>query len=83
MEQAQGIKPFKCDNVFKKNNELKKNHGLFQVKFKAMIMENKDVYLWWDVMQDIIQKDIEEICTRYERNEKLYRHKISQMEKVR
>ncbi len=59
MEQAQGIKPFKYDNVFRKNNELKKNHGLFQVKLKAMIMEKKDVYLWWDVMQDIIQKDIE------------------------
>ncbi len=38
--------------------------------------------MWWDVMQDIIQKDIRKVGRRYERNERLYRHKIFQMEKV-
>ncbi len=66
MEQAHGIKPFKYDNVFRENNELKKKHGLFQVKFKTLIMEKKDAYMWWDVVQDIVQKDIEKICRRYE-----------------
>jgi hypothetical protein len=33
-------------------------------------------------MQDIILKDIRKLCKMYERNEKLYNHKISQMEKV-
>jgi hypothetical protein len=45
-------------------------------------MEEKDVDLWWDAMQDIFQKDIGKVYRRYERNERLYRHKISQMEKV-
>jgi hypothetical protein len=45
-------------------------------------MEEKDVDLWWDAMQDIVQKDIGKVYKRYERNERLYRHKISQMEKV-
>ncbi len=45
-------------------------------------MEEKDVDLWWDAVQDIVQKDIGKVYRMYERNEKLYMHKISQMEKV-
>jgi hypothetical protein len=45
-------------------------------------MEKKDIDLWWDTVQDIVQKDIRKVGKMYERNEKLYRHKISQMEKV-
>ncbi len=33
-------------------------------------------------MQDIIHKDIGNVCRRYEKNERLYMHKISYMEKV-
>ncbi len=40
-------------------------------------MEEKDANLWWDGMQDIGK-----VCKRYERNERLYKHKIFQMEKV-
>jgi hypothetical protein len=45
-------------------------------------MEEKDAHIWWDVVQDIVQKDIGKVCRMYERNEKLYRHKMFQMEKV-
>jgi len=45
-------------------------------------MEKKDVDFWWDVMQDIVQKNTGKVGRMYERNEKLYMHKISQMEKV-
>ncbi len=45
-------------------------------------MEEKDVDLWWDVVQDIVQKDIGKVCRMYEKNEKFYMHKISQMGKV-
>jgi hypothetical protein len=82
LEQAQGIKPFNYDIIFKENNELKKQHSLLQVKLKALTMENKDVDIWWDVMQDIIQKYIKKFYRMYERNEKLYMHKIFQMGKV-
>jgi hypothetical protein len=54
LEYAKGIKPFNYDNVFRKNNELKKQHSLLKVKFKALIMEKKDADLWWDVVQDIV-----------------------------
>ncbi len=82
LEQAKGIKPFNYDNVFRDNNELKNQHSLVKVKFKALTMKEKDADLWWDVVQDIVQKDIRKFCRMYERNEKFYRHKISQMEKV-
>ncbi len=42
-------------------------------------MEGKDVDLWWNAIQDIKQKDIGKVYKKYER---LYRHNISQMEKV-
>jgi hypothetical protein len=42
-------------------------------------VEDKDVDLWWDVVQDIIHKDIGKVYRMYERNEKLYMHNISQM----
>jgi hypothetical protein len=45
-------------------------------------MEEKDANSWWDAVQNIIQKDIRKVYKMYERNEKLYMHKISQMEKV-
>ncbi len=45
-------------------------------------MEEKDVDLWWDVIHDIVHKDIGKIYRRYERNERLYMHMIFQMEKV-
>ncbi len=83
LEAAQGIKPFNYDNVFKESNELKKQqHNLFQVKLKALTMEEKDVDLWWDAMQNVVQKDIRKAYKMYERNEKLYTDKISHMEKV-
>jgi hypothetical protein len=55
---------------------------LLQVKLLALSIEEKDADLWWDVVQDIIQKYIGKVCRKYERNERLYRHKISQMEKI-
>jgi hypothetical protein len=45
-------------------------------------MEDKYVDLWWDVIQDIIQKDIGKVWKKYERNERLYKHMIFQMEKI-
>jgi len=40
-------------------------------------MEERNVDLWWDAVQDIGK-----ICKWYERSERLYMHKIFQMEKV-
>jgi hypothetical protein len=34
-------------------------------------MEENDENLWWDVVQDINQKDIGKVYRRYERNERL------------
>ncbi len=45
-------------------------------------MEEKDVDLWWDVIKGIVQKDLGKVCRKYERNERLYIHMISKMEKV-
>jgi hypothetical protein len=45
-------------------------------------MEEKDANIWWDVMHDILQKDIRKVCRMYEKNEKLYKHEISHMAKV-
>ncbi len=50
--------------------------------YKALTMEENDVYMWWDVVQDIVQKDIGKVCRIYERNERLYKHEISHMEMV-
>ncbi len=77
LEEAQRVKPFNYDSVFTENSEFKKHNFLLQVKFKALSMEEKDVDLWWDAVQDIIQKDIGKVYKRYERNERLYRHMIS------
>ncbi len=46
LKEAQGIKPLNYDNVFKEKNELKKQHTLFQIKLKALTMEEKDGDLW-------------------------------------
>ncbi len=54
LKEAQGIKPFNYDNVFRENNELNKQNTLLQVKLKALTMEENDVDLWWDVVQSII-----------------------------
>jgi hypothetical protein len=45
-------------------------------------MEEKDVDLWWDAVKDIVWKDIGKVCRKYAKNERLYRHEISRMEKV-
>jgi hypothetical protein len=55
---------------------------LFEVKLKALTMEEKDAKLWWDEVQNIVQKDTRKVYRRYERNERLYMHRISEMEKV-
>jgi hypothetical protein len=39
-------------------------------------MEEKDADLWWDTVQKYIGK----VYRKYERNERLYKHKIFQME---
>ncbi len=45
-------------------------------------MEEKDANLWWGVVHDIVQINTGKVCKRYERNERLYMYRISQMEKV-
>jgi hypothetical protein len=35
---------------------------LFQVKLKALSMEEKNVDMWWDAVHDIIYKDIGKVC---------------------
>jgi hypothetical protein len=45
-------------------------------------MEEKNVDLWWDAIQDIIQKDIGKVCRNYERNERLYIQNIFHMETI-
>ncbi len=82
LEQNQKKKPFSYDIAFIENNEFKKYNTLLQVKLKALSMQEKGVDLRWDVIQDIVQKGYREGCRKYERNERLYRHKISQMEKI-
>jgi hypothetical protein len=42
-------------------------------------MDEKNLDLWWDVVQDIVQKDIGKFCRQYERNERLYKHMIFYM----
>jgi hypothetical protein len=69
LEETQRVKPFNYDSVFTKNNEYKKHNTLFQVRLKALSMEKIDAKIWWDVVYDIIQKDIGKICRRYEKNE--------------
>ncbi len=58
LHETQKKKPFNYDIVFTKNSEFNKQNILLQVKFKALSMEEKYANLWWDVVQDIIQKDI-------------------------
>lgn len=62
LEQAEGIKPSNYDNVFFKNNEFKKQHNLLKIKLKAFDYGREDADLWWDVMQDVIQKDVGKKC---------------------
>ncbi len=72
-------KPFNYDIVLGKNSEFKKYNTLLQVKLKALFMEEKDANLWWDGIQGLVQKDIRKVYIKYERNERMYRHRISQM----
>ncbi len=58
MARTQKTKPFNYDTIFTENNEFKKQNILLQVKLKSLSMEEKDANLWWDVVQDIVQKDI-------------------------
>jgi hypothetical protein len=51
------------------------------IKLKALSMEGKNANLWWDAGHDIVQKNIGKVCIKYERNERIYRHRISHMEK--
>ncbi len=56
LEEAQRFKPFNYDSIFRENNEFRKQHTLHQVQLKALSMEEKDVDLWWDVMQDCLKR---------------------------
>jgi hypothetical protein len=42
------------DNVFRKNNEFKRQNILLKAKLKALSMEEKYANLWWDVILDIV-----------------------------
>jgi hypothetical protein len=77
LQDIQKKKPFNYEIVFIENSEFNKQNTLLLVKLKALSMEEKDVDLWWDVIQDIVQKDIGKVCRKYERNERLCRRKIS------
>ncbi len=80
IEEIRRVKPFNYDSVFIENNEFKKQSTLIQVKFKALLLEEKDVDLWWDVIFDVVQENIGKVYRKYERNERLYNHKMFQME---
>ncbi len=46
LEESHKKKPFNYDIVFGENNELRTHNTLFQVKLKALSMEEKDADLW-------------------------------------
>jgi len=48
-----------------KYKKFKKQNTLIQMKFKTLSMEDKYAYLWWDAIQDIVQKDIKKVYRRY------------------
>ncbi len=50
MEEIQKEKLFNYANVFGINGECNKHIILFQIKSKALSMEEKDTNLWWDVI---------------------------------
>jgi hypothetical protein len=50
LEETKKVKPFNFDSVFIENNEFKKKNILRKIKLKALLMEEKDVDLWWDVI---------------------------------
>jgi hypothetical protein len=50
LDKTQNVEPLNYDNVIREINELKKQHTLLYVKFKALSMEEKYVDLWWDAM---------------------------------
>jgi uncharacterized protein YdgA (DUF945 family) len=58
LKKTKGKKPFNYNTVFGDNGEFRKQNTLFQIKLKALLMEEKNVDLWWDEVQDIVQKDI-------------------------
>jgi hypothetical protein len=82
LEEAQGIKPLNYDSVLKEKNEFRKQHNLLEVKLNALTMEEKDANLWWDAVHNIVYKDIGKVCRLYGRNERIYIHRIFQMDKV-
>jgi hypothetical protein len=45
-------------------------------------MEEKNENLWWDAIQDIILKYIGKLYRKYEKNERLYKHRNFLMEKL-
>jgi len=77
LEETQKTNPFNYDTTFIENNEFKKHNIFLQIKLKALSMEEKDENVWWDAVQDIVQKDIRKVCRKYEKNERLYKHMIS------
>ncbi len=54
LKEIQQKKPFNYNIVFGKNSEFKKHNTLLQIKLKALLMEEKDADLWWDVAHNII-----------------------------
>ncbi len=81
LKEIQQKKPFNYNVVFGKNSEFRKHNTLLQLKLKALLMEEKYAIFLWDVIHNIIQKDIGKVYRKYERNERLYRQMISQMDK--
>ncbi len=50
LEETQKTKPFIYYTIFIEKNEFNKQNTLFQVKLKALLMEEKYANLWWDVV---------------------------------
>jgi hypothetical protein len=82
LKETRRIRPFNYDSVFIKNNEFKKYNTLLELKLKALSMEENMQICGGMQYMIYIFFLIGKVCKRYEKNERLHMHMISQMEKV-
>lgn len=55
--------------------ELKMQYTIFKTKHKALDTPTIDVDTWWNLVQNMLVINLEEIFVRHYANEKLYRRK--------
>jgi len=76
LEKNKGIKFYYFQHKLRTYDELQMNYTILKTKMKATKLKETNINKWWDLVQDMVQKEVGNTFDQHHATEELYTTKF-------